>query len=124
MRMRFVSLFVHDEEKALDFWTNKMGFELVVDNPTPFGGRFLMFSPPGGGAKIVVSRPVPGTDAKVGGFTNIAWESDDVEATYEALRAKGVEFTKPPARTFWGGMEAVFVDPDGNSFLLQQGGLD
>lgn len=122
MRMRFASIWISDEEKALDFYVNKLGFQLVVDNPTPWGGRFLMLAPADGGTKLVMSKPVPHRPgAKPGGFSNIAWECDDVDATYEALRAKGVTFTQPPTRSAWGGVEAIFTDPDGNSFLLQQG---
>jgi len=125
MRMRFASLSVSDEDRALDFYVNKLGFQLLRDHPTDFGSRFLMFEPSGGGTKLVVSKPIPGRpEQHVGGFSNIAWEVDDVEATYEALRARGVEFTQEPTRRFWGGFEAIFVDPDGNAFLLQQGGMD
>jgi lactoylglutathione lyase len=123
MRMRFTTLWVNDEDKAIDFYGEKLGFKLLMDNPTEFGGRFLMFAPPGGGANLVVSKPVPGRPTTVGGFSSISWETDDVEAKYEELRAKGVKFTQPPTRRFWGGIEAIFEDQDGNSFLLQQGGM-
>lgn len=100
-----------------------LGFELVMDNPTNFGGRFLAFMPPGSGTWLVLSKPIPGRPGQVGGFSNIAWEDDDVEATYQAWKAKGVEFPQPPTSVFWGGAEARFEDPDGNVFLLQQGGV-
>jgi len=106
--------------KAIDFYVNKLGFQLTRDFPTEFGGRFLSFLPPGGGAWLVMSKPVPGRPAQVGGFTNIAWETEDMAATYEALRAKGVEFTQPPTRQPWGGIQAMFADQDGNLFLLYQ----
>jgi uncharacterized glyoxalase superfamily protein PhnB len=121
MRMKFTNVWVSDEDKAIDFYVGKLGFSLLMDNPTDFGGRFLMFAPPGGGTSLVASRPVPGmADIKVGGSTSIAWETDDLQATYEALSAKGVEFPQPPTQRFWGGVEAQFVDPDGNRYLLQQ----
>lgn len=120
--MRFASLFVSDEDKAVDFYTNKLGFRLVADFPTPFGGRFLMFAPPGGGANIVLTKPVPTIPAKVGGMTNIAWEVDDLQATYEALKAKGVEFTMEPKQQPWGGTQAMFADQDGNIMQLHEGG--
>jgi len=123
MRMRFGSVITNDEDRAIDFWVNKLGFQLMFDNPTNFGGRFLGFMPPGGGTWLAMSSPIPGMPAKAGGFSNLSWETDDLEATYEALRAKGVEFTQPPTRRFWGGIEAQFQDPDGNIFLLQQGGV-
>ena len=120
MRMRFASLWISDEDKAIDFYTNKLGFKLVVATPTPFGSRFLMFSPPGGGANIVLSKPVPGVpNARVGGFTNIAWETDVQQGPYELLKARGVEFTQPPTRQPW-GTEARFSDQDGHIFQLHQ----
>jgi lactoylglutathione lyase len=122
MRMRFASILITDEEQSLDFYVNKLGFKLVVDNPLPWGGRFLMLAPTDGGTKLVMSKPLPNRpDAQPGGFSNIAWECDDVDAIYEELRAKGVTFTQPPTRSAWGGVEAIFADPDGNTFLLQQG---
>lgn len=120
MHMRFASVFTNDEDRAIDFYVNKLGFQLLFDNPTNFGGRFLAFMPPGGGTWLVMSKPIPGMPAQVGGFSQISFETEDVQATYEALSAKGVEFPQPPTRRFWGGVEAQFVDPDGNIFLLQQ----
>jgi uncharacterized glyoxalase superfamily protein PhnB len=60
-------------------------------------------------------------DAPVGGFTRISFVTDDVQATYEELSAKGVNFIQKPTQMFWGGIEAQFADPDGNIFLLDQG---
>jgi lactoylglutathione lyase len=121
MRMYFASVIVSDEDRAIDFYTNKLGFKLLADNPTPFGGRFLMFAPPGGGTKLVASGPIPGREErKAGGFTNIAWEVDDIQATCEAWAAKGVQFPQPPTKQPWGGVQAVFADQDGNQFQLMQ----
>lgn len=120
IRVKFTTVWINDEDKAIDFYEGKLGFELLVDNPTEFGGRFLLFQPSGGGAQIAMSRPLPGSPTQPGGWTSIALETDDLQATYEALRAKGVEFPQPPTQRFWGGVEAQFTDPDGNLFLLQQ----
>ncbi len=80
-----------------------------------------MFSPPGGGTTLVMSKPLPGMpDTIVGGASKIAWETDNIEALYETLRSKGVEFPQPPTRRFWGGIEAQFQDADGNVFMLHQ----
>lgn len=122
MRMSFASVVISDEDKAVDFYTNKLGFKKTVDFPTPFGSRFLMFAPPGGGASIVATKAVPGVDWKAGGMTNIAFEVDDVQAAYESLQAKGVEFSQAPSRQPWGGLQARFADPDGNVFQLNSAG--
>jgi len=122
MHMRFTTVFIRDEDTAIDYYTNTLGFRLLADNPTPMGTRFLMFDPPGGGAKLVLTRPFREEDQpRVGGFTGIAWETDDLQATYERLTAKGVAFSEPPRQTPWGGLEAAFADPDGNAYMLHQG---
>lgn len=120
MRMKFASVFTRDEDRAIDFYVNKLGFQLMFDNPTEFGTRFLAFQPPGGGTWLVMSKPLPGMPDEVGGRTNIAWETDDIQTLYETLKAKGVEFIQPPTRRFWGGTEALLVDPDGNTYMIQQ----
>jgi predicted enzyme related to lactoylglutathione lyase len=58
---------------------------------------------------------------RVGTFSNIVFTCDDIQRTYEELRAKGVEFTEAPTQEFWGWW-AVFKDPDGNTYGLGQGG--
>jgi uncharacterized glyoxalase superfamily protein PhnB len=120
MRMRFASVLTNDEDRAIDFYVNKLGFQLTRDFPTDFGARFLSFLPPGGGTWLVMSKPIPGMPAKVGGHSNISWETEDLQGTYERLRAKGVEFLQPPTQQFWGGIQATFQDPDGNIFMLHQ----
>jgi len=58
---------------------------------------------------------------RIGTFSNVLFECDDIQKTYEELRAKGVEFAEAPMQQFWGWW-AVFKDPDGNSYGLGQRG--
>ncbi len=119
-RMRFVGITVTDITLAMEFYVDKLGFAVQVEMPLPGGNKFVMVAPPNGGSRLVFSLPGPGqTHSPV---SNISFETDDVMATYNELCAKGVEFSREPARTSWGGVEAQFVDPFGNHFLLQQGG--
>ncbi len=120
-RMRYASITVTDIDRAIDFYLNVLGFDKLVEMPIPGGNRFVMVAPAGGGSALVFSLPLPGRSHVPS--TYISFEADDVDATYHELAAKGVEFSRPPAKTAWGGVEAMFVDPFGNSFLLQQGGL-
>lgn len=120
-RMQFAGVWISDPDKAYDFYVNKLGFQVQTDAPIGEDNRFLLLVPPGGGTQIAMTKPMPGkTGAQVGGFTNIAFETDDIQATYEELRAKGVQFTQPPTQQFWGRIEALFVDSDGNLFMLHQ----
>lgn len=119
--MQSIGVWIADGDKAYDFYANKLGFKVTVDKKLPGGGRFLMVVPPGGGSQLKVCTPPPGmVDAQVGVETSIAWETDDINTTYDDLRAKGVEFPQPPTQQFWGGFEATFKDPDGNSYKLLQ----
>jgi catechol 2,3-dioxygenase-like lactoylglutathione lyase family enzyme len=120
-RMNCTGVWINDGEKAYDFYANKLGFKVTQDKKFGEGGRFFMVLPPGGGAQLNVCTPAPGmAGAQVGVQTPIVWETDDINATYEDLRAKGVEFPQPPTQQFWGGFEATFKDPDGNLFKLLQ----
>lgn len=119
--VQFTGVWVSDSERAYDFYVNKLGFTVAHDRQFGGGHRFLMVVPPGGGAGLTVCKPLPGmTGARIGGPTTISFTADDVQATYDELTARGVEFTQPPTQQFWGGIQAVFVDPDGNEFMLSQ----
>ncbi len=117
-KMRFVSLTVTDLAQARDFYVNKLGFQVVVEMPLPGGNQFVMVAPPGGGSNLVYSLPMGRPHAPT---ASISFETDDIQATYTELTSRGVEFAQAPAATRWGGTEARFSDPFGNSFLLQQG---
>ncbi len=117
-KMRFVSLTVTDLGQARDFYVNKLGFQVVVEMPMPGGNQFVMVAPPGGGSNLVYSLPMGRPHAPT---VSISFETDDMQATYAELMSRGVEFAQVPTPTRWGGTEARFSDPFGNSFLLQQG---
>lgn len=120
-RMNGTGVWVNDGEKAYDFYANKLGFKVLQDKKFDGGGRFLMVVPQGGGTTLMITTPMPGaTNVQVGVETPIVWETDDMDATYETLRAKGVEFSQAPTQQFWGGFQATFKDPDGNSYKLLQ----
>lgn len=120
-RVRFSSLAVADVDISYDFYVNKLGFQPQVDTPLPGGNRFVMLVPPAGGSSIVISKPLPGQELRP--VSSISFEADDVRKTYADLAAKGVEFREPPGETPWGGVQAVFADPDGHTFMLQEGGF-
>ncbi len=117
MRVRFVSIPVSDQERALEFYTEKLGFTVVTDQPFGGGQRWIELQPPGSETLVVLFTP-PGHESQIGTFQNVAFTSDDVVKTYEELAKRGVEFVKPATRAEWGGVEAIFKDPDGNTFVL------
>jgi predicted enzyme related to lactoylglutathione lyase len=117
-KVKIVSITVNDQQRALEFYTEKLGFTLKNDQPMgdDSGTRWIELSLPEGGA-IVNLFPPKDPDAKVGGFSNILFTSDDVQKTYEELKARGVEFVEPPTTQHW-GTYCIFADPDGNQFVI------
>ena len=116
-----VGVFVSDEDKALDFYVNKLGFEKRADEPMGDGLRWIEVAPPGAMTRIVLTRGYGDwSQEKVGQFAGIVFEPDDINATYQELSARGVEFTEPPTAQPWGGVQALFKDQDGNTFVLVQ----
>jgi uncharacterized glyoxalase superfamily protein PhnB len=122
---------VHDQEEALDFWTNKVGFEVRQDITMPELGdfRWLTVGAPGQDVSIALMAipgpPVMDEDAKKsvedlmaqGRAGTVFLTTDDVQAAYEELKGRGVEFTETPAEQPY-GVDSEFRDPSGNRFRL------
>ncbi|MGH3762598.1 glyoxalase superfamily protein [Actinophytocola sp.] len=115
-----VVLFVDDQERAKQFWVDTMGFELADD--APYGEeRWLSVRTPDGAVKLVLSKRQPGWsmgEVRDGTPTSsVFFYTDDVEATYRELSAKGVKFPAPPTKQFFGWW-SMFEDPDGTRYAL------
>jgi lactoylglutathione lyase len=117
-RTKLISVWVTDQDKAYDFYVNKLGFTVETDQTMPNGFRWLEVVPPGAETHLAIAKPSPGQDATIGGFSGVGFDADDLQATYDELVAKGVNFTVPLTKQPWGGMMAQFADPDGNVFML------
>lgn len=114
--IKFASIAVSDQQRALEFFTEKLGFKVQTDQPFDDKQRWIELAIPGATAKLVLFTP-PGHEDRIGGFSNVTFYADDVEHTYKQLVEKGVEFTEPPKTADW-GTSAMFKDPDGNIFLI------
>jgi len=127
-------LWVHDQDEALAFWTEKVGMEVRADVTLPeLGGfRWLTVGVPGQDDFSIVLMKIPGpplmdadTAAQVSelmakGFAGTVFlETDDCRASYEELRARGVEFNEAPEDRPY-GVDSGFRDPSGNSIRLTQ----
>ncbi|MGO9387857.1 MAG: VOC family protein [Methanobacterium sp.] len=118
-KVRLVGVWVKDQDKALDFYLEKLGFEMQTDIKMDNGYRWLEVKPPGAETAITIAKPYPGQKGvSVGGFTNIVFTTDDINSTYKDLNAKGVKFIEEPKIQKWGVMQAIFADPDDNIFVL------
>jgi catechol 2,3-dioxygenase-like lactoylglutathione lyase family enzyme len=114
--VKFVSIPVKNQDHALDFYTKKLGFQILTDQPFGGGQRWIELSIPSAETRVVLFTP-DGHETRIGTFSNITFMSDNVEKTYEELSARGVNFEQPPKKEHW-GTSAIFKDPDGNVFLL------
>jgi catechol 2,3-dioxygenase-like lactoylglutathione lyase family enzyme len=117
-RLSTVVVPVSDQERAIAFYTEKLGFEKRTDTPFGDGYRWVEVAPQGADATIAIVPPPPG---KPNGNveTGIALETNDIDADYAQMKADGVDvdaevsrFGGPVPPMFW------FRDPDGNSLLV------
>jgi len=129
-RMSHVNVFVLDQERAKDFYTRTLGFE-VRNDVSMDGFRWLTVGPSEQpDLNILLARPDPpmfsAEDAELlrglvakGAMGAGVIETDDCRATYEQLKARGVTFLQEPAERPY-GIEALFRDDSGNWFSLTQ----
>ena len=120
-RVAYASVFVSDQDRALDFYTNVLGFEPRFDNPTPDGSRFLTVGVKGEDFQLVLWPGTPGQAQPVPSHTPGAYTIDtgDCRGAVEALTSRGVEFETGVLEYPW-GLLAVFRDPDGNRLQLRE----
>ena len=131
-KMNHVSIFVLDQDSAYDFYVNKLGFAVNTDADMGPGKRWLTVHPPEQPdleiALMLIDEGMMFKNGsaekmrelvKSGTFGFGVFECEDLRATYEEMKAKGIEFTKPPTEEFY-GYEALFKDDSGNWFSLGQ----
>jgi len=131
-KMTHVCVYVLNQDSAYEFYKNKLGFKVVTDVPMGKDTRWLTVAPPEQPEFEITLFPITvGTVftketaktmtelIKKGTFGCGVFTCKDIFATYEELKAKGVEFTKTPKKEFY-GTEAIFKDDSGNWFSLAQ----
>lgn len=130
--MNHVSIYVLDQESAYDFYVNKLGFKVHTDASMGEDNRWLtVTTPEQPDLEITLMQIKEGMMftkesaeqmrnlVKNGTFGFGVFECNDIYATYEELKAKGVEFSKEPTKEFY-GVETLFKDDSGNWFSLGQ----
>ncbi|MBN9387272.1 MAG: VOC family protein [Chloroflexi bacterium] len=118
-RVKLTTVWVNDQAAAYDFYVNKLGFEVKSDITMPDGYRWLEVKPVGAETTLGITKAGGDENGKAGLFTNIILDTDDIVATYEDLKAKGVEFVDVPSKQPWGWW-ATLKDLDGNIFGVGQ----
>ena len=129
-----VTVWVHDQDEALAFYTEKLGLELRDDVTVPEMGNFrwLTVGVPGQEGVSIALMAVPGppvfdaeTQAQLqalvakGAAGGLFFATDDVQGTYEDLKGRGVEFQQEPTQQPY-GIDAGFRDPSGNQMRMAQ----
>ena len=113
------NVFIRDHERSLKFYIDQLGFSVVADARFEFG-RWVAIAPPDGSTILALIAPRRGSEnyKLIGRSTQIAFIAEDINATFELWRSRGVHFHHPPQPQLWGGTFASFKDIDGNSFEL------
>ena len=114
--IKFVGVPVTDQQRALEFYTNALGFRVITDQPFDDKQRWIELGIGRSSTGIALFTP-EGHENRIGTFSGISFVADDVDATYRELKGKGVTFIQEPQKADW-GTAAVFADPDGNQFVL------
>jgi predicted enzyme related to lactoylglutathione lyase len=115
-RIKFLGIPVKDQDRAMAFYTEKLGFRILTDQQFSDTQRWIELSIPGAQTGITLFTP-DGHESLIGGFVNTSWEVDDVDKTYAELSAKNVEFEGPPQKQHWGTF-VMMKDSEGNRILL------
>lgn len=131
-KLTFATVYVLNQASAYDFYVNKLGFKVHTDAPLGNDNRWLTVTPPDQpvieiSLLLVAENEMFSKEAvvavteliKKGTFGHGGFECNDIYATYEELKSKGVEFAKPPKEESY-GVAAVFRDDSGNWFSLTQ----
>jgi uncharacterized glyoxalase superfamily protein PhnB len=133
LKIASAHLWVHDQDVALKYWTEKVGMEVRQDVSLPdLGFRWLTVGPPGQDDVSIVLMAIPGppvmdeatrkqvAEVMAKGFAGTVFlTTDDCQATYEEMKSRGVEFTEEPHDMPY-GIDSGFRDPSGNSVRLTQ----
>jgi predicted enzyme related to lactoylglutathione lyase len=118
----YTAMLVSDQDRALDFYTNVLGLEQRVDNPTPDGPRFLTVGVKGQDFQLVLWPGTPGQAQPALGSVppTCTIETENLRETYEELKSRGVNFVTDVLEFPWGYV-AQFDDPDGNRLQIREG---
>ncbi|MFI6299295.1 VOC family protein [Nonomuraea sp. NPDC050790] len=120
----YATIYVTDQDRALEFYTRGLGLEKRIDYPGP-DGRFLTVGVPGSEVQILLwSYPDaagrPGKLGRDGAPGPLILESEDLRRDFENMRGRGVVFEEPEPVDYPFGVRAEATDPDGNRISLRQ----
>jgi catechol 2,3-dioxygenase-like lactoylglutathione lyase family enzyme len=122
LRIATISLLVRDYDEAIAFYCRRLGFEIVADSPLGDGKRWVIVSPPGEGARLLLARAegaaqVARVGDQTGGRVGFFLETDNFARDHAAMTGAGVRFLEAPRHEVYGSV-AVFEDLYGNKWDL------
>jgi len=115
-QIKFVTVPVADQSRALDFYTEKLGFTIITDQPFDGKQRWIELRVPKAETRIVLFT-MDGDEKKIGSMMPATFACDDIDQTYKELKGRGVEFEGEPQKQPW-GTYAMFKDSEGNQFVI------
>jgi catechol 2,3-dioxygenase-like lactoylglutathione lyase family enzyme len=132
-QLTHTQVWVHDQDEALAFYTDKLGMELREDVTVPEMGNFRWLSVGVPGQDVAITlMAIPGppvfdeaTREQIRGLLakgaagGLFFSSDDIQSAYQEMKSRGVEFSQEPMEQPY-GVDAGFRDPSGNSFRMAQ----
>ena len=118
-RIMYVTVFVSDQDKALDFYTRSFGFQKRADYSGP-EGRFLTIALEDQGFEVLLWLGNAGQAQGAPGLATLFIESNDLRKDFAELKQRGVQFLEPEPETYPFGMRVTALDPDGNPVALRQ----
>lgn len=115
------TVIVADQDKALDFYVNTLGFEKIIDQHMGPEMRFITVAPKGATTQIALALASwAGAGATRGGESGITFITSDIDATHKTLSERGVRFKGPIEDMPWGDRAVWFYDIDDNEFFLNE----
>ena len=112
-RIKFTTVYVQDQDRALEFYTMKLGLQVFTDQPMG-ESRWIELQVPGADTRVVLWKEA---DNAPGQMPAVVFVAGNVQKTYEELQGRGVEFIQPPKKESWGEF-AMLKDSEGNLVMF------
>ena len=112
------AVYVENQDEAIEFWGERVGFEIRGDLPMGAEARWVEMAPPGAETCVVIypkSMMKDWAERK----PSLVFECEDIRKTHEEMAGRGVEFSQEPREMPWGRF-AIFLDPEGNWYGLRE----
>jgi lactoylglutathione lyase len=111
------SIFVKDQQESLNFWVDKIGFEVICDLQLESNFRWIEIAPRSSNSSINLYPKSLISKKDLKPMPVIVFSANDIQSTFDNLRARGVTFSRNPLKSIL-GIHAMFKDVDGNEFLI------